>query len=567
MPTETDFVPADLNCSDWDAIRPLVDDLLQREITTTDDLERWLLERSDLESYIMEARSRLHVDMTCDTEDDAKSAAYQHFHDNVMPQVHKSSFKLDRKYYDCPSRKNLNHRRYEVFDRGVATDIEIFREENVTIQAELAKLQQEHSKITGAQSVEFDGKNRTLPEMSRYQEDTDRQVRKAAWLAVADRQVEDRDELRALFDQMFARRHQMSLNAGLANFMEYSFKSFHRFDYGPAECLAFHQAVEEHVVPLLRALGRQRAASLGVADYRPWDARVDVLGRGVLDPFGCDVSRMIGGARTIVNAMDHELGQGFDTLIDGTSLDLETRAGKAPGGYQTVFSVRRKPFIFMNSLGLGRDLRVLLHEAGHAFHTLLGGHDPLLAYRHAPIEFCEVASMTMELTSLPYLNLVYDDPAEADRARRVQLEGVITLLPWIAQIDAFQMWMYTHPDHTHEQRSEAWLGLVQQFGPGFDWSGIEKYRSESWQAQLHLFQYPFYYIEYGIAQLGALQIWMNSLTDEKGAMAAYKQALRLGGSRPLPELFETAGIRFRFDSQSISELMNRLGTELCKLPA
>ncbi|NOG53962.1 MAG: M3 family oligoendopeptidase [Planctomycetes bacterium] len=566
MPTETDFVPADLNCQDWESIKPLVESLLTRSIESAQALERWLLERSDLESFIMETRSHLHVDMTCDTDDEAKSKAYQHFNESVMPHVQKAGFRLDRKYYDCPHRAELDRDRYDVLDRGVAADIEIFREENVTIQTELSRLRQEHSKITGAQSVEFEGKTRTLPEMSKYQEDTNRETRKAAWLAVADRQMADRQALRELFDGMFTRRHQMALNADLANFMEYSFKSFHRFDYGPEECRAFHDAIEKHVVPLYRALGTQRAESLGVTDYRPWDARVDVHGRGALDPFDCNVDRMVDGARTVLSAMDPELATGFETLTDGTSLDLDTRAGKAPGGYQTVFAVERKPFIFMNSLGLGRDFRVLLHEAGHAFHTLLGGNDPLLPYRHAPIEFCEVASMTMELTSLPYMGLVYTDNSEADRSRRVQLEGIIRLLPWIAQIDAFQHWLYTHPDHSHAEREAAWLSLDARFGAGFDWTGIEQYRTEAWQGQLHLYLYPFYYVEYGIAQLGALQVWINSLEDEQGALAAYKKALSLGGSRPLPDLFDAAGATFRFDSETVSGLMERLGSELSRLP-
>jgi len=566
MPTETDFVPTELDASDWSQIEPLVKDLLDREIDSAAALERWLLERSDLESYIDEVGSRLHVDMTCDTEDEGKSKAFQDFNANVVPPVTKASFELDRKYYNCSYRTELDQGRYLVFDRGVSTDIEIFREENVAIQKELADFRQKHSQITGAQTVEFEGETRTLPAMAKYLEEPDRAIRESAWRAVSDRLMVDRDALRELFDDMFGKRYQIAQNAGLENFRDYTFKMMHRFDYTPDDCKAFQDAVEKHVVPVYRELGHQRAEVLGLSSYRPWDSSVDVRGRGPLDPFDSDVKKMTKGSEVVFNHMDAELGQHFLSLCDGTSLDLDTRIGKAPGGYQTVFSVQRKPFIFMNSLGLGRDLRVLLHEAGHAFHTLYGGNDPLIAYRHAPLEFCEVASMSMELTSMPFLGEVYPNSEDADRARRVQLEGIIRLLPWIAQIDAFQQWMYTHSDHTHEDRQAKWLELDGRFGAGLDWTGLEKYQAESWQRQLHLFLYPFYYIEYGIAQLGAMQVWSNYRKDPAGALASYKRALCLGGSKPLPELFSAADIRFEFGSSIVGNLMGELKEELDKLP-
>ena len=566
MPTETNFVPEGLDCRDWANIEPFVNDLLARGLAGLEALQRWLLERSDLESYVYDTSSRLHVDMTCHTDDEAKQAAYRDFQQNVMPHVRQAIFALDRHYYASPARAKLDRERYGVLDRDTATDIELFRDENVPIETELNALRQEHSRITGAQAVEFEGQRRTLPAMVRYQEEPDRSVREVAWRVVAQRVGEDRPVLRDLFDRMVERRQRVARNAGFANYRDYIFPSKHRFDYTVADCEAYHDAVERIVVPMFRELGRQRAAALGVRDYRPWDTNVDVAGRPPLDPFGSDTDRMVEGGQRVFDEMDGELGRLYASLRDGESLDLKTREGKAPGGYQTTFAVSRRPFIFMNSAGLGRDFRTLLHEAGHAFHSFLGGNHPLLHYRHAPIEFCEVASMSMELTALPWLDGVYPSLDERQRAIRVQLEGIVRLLPWVAQIDAFQHWVYAHPGHSHEARAAAWRSLDERFGPGLDWSGLEEQRGESWQRQQHLFTSPFYYIEYGIAQLGALQVWLNYRSDPQRAIADYKAALALGGSRPLTELFECAGARFDFGAATIKRVMGEVERELATLP-
>ncbi len=566
MPTETQFVPTDIDCKIWDQIQPLVEDLVGRNIGSASELEQWLLEWSDVQAYVYETRSRLHVDSTCHTDDEVIQESFQHFQTTVMPPFKIASADIDQKYYDCPYRSDLNTDRYGVFDRAVATDIEIYREENVAIETEISQLQQEHGKITGTQTVEYDGETRTLPGMVKYQESTDRSVRESAWRAVAERTHQDSDALRDLFDQMYTKRQQIARNAGFDNYRDYMFRSMHRFDYDVSTCEQFHQAVAEYVVPIYREVTRSRTEALEIETSRPWDSAVDVKGRDPLDPFGSDVNKMVDGAQRVFDCMNPELGEMFKSLNDGTSLDLETRIGKRPGGYQTTFTVCRKPFIFMNAAGVGRDFRVLLHEAGHAFHTMLGGNDPLMAYRHAPIEFCEVASMSMELTALPWLDQVYDNPADVKRATRVQLENITRLLCWIAQIDAFQHWLYTHDGHSHEERQNAWLGLCDKFGPNDDWSGIEEYHNESWQKQLHLYHYPFYYIEYGIAQLGALQVWMNYRKDRDAAIGAYKRALSLGGSAPLPKLFESAGTKFDFGPSMIGELVDDLQNELAGLP-
>ena len=354
-------------------------------------------------------------------------------------------------------------------------------------------------------------------------------------------------------------------NADCADYREYIFKSYRRFDYTPEDCEAFHAAVENHVMPLANAMAEERRKALDLDVLRPWDYGVDPLGREPLRPFE-SADELGAGCRRIFARLDPELESQFAGMLDGGELDLDSRKGKAPGGYQSSLDEQRRPFIFMNAAGLHRDVETLLHEAGHAFHAIAARHDPLVEYRHAPIEFAEVASMTMELFGDDYLDEFYSAD-DAARAKRKHLEGVIGLLPWIARVDAFQHWIYTHPGHSRDERTAAWLELGQRFETPTDWTGYEAQRESSWQRQLHVFCYPFYYIEYGIAQLGALQIWDTYKQDPQLALGNYRSALALGGSKPLPQLFEAAGARLAFDADTITPLMDRVGEELAGLPA
>jgi oligoendopeptidase F len=439
----------------------------------------------------------------------------------------------------------------------------LFREANIPRETQLSELEQQYQKIVGAMTVTFRGEERTLPQMAPFLEETDRSVRKEAWELCAERRLQDRESLDGLFDQMKKLRIEIAHEAGFTDFVEFAFRNRERFDYGAADTIRFHEAVEHVVVPLARQIQKEQQVSLGIEALRPWDLSVDRLGRPPLEPFK-DVKKLASGTETIFRDVDPELGEQFAFLRRRELLDLANRKGKAPGGYQTTLEDARLPFIFMNAVGLDSDLRTLLHEGGHAFHTLASRGEPLAAYRESPLEFCEVASMSMELLGARRLEAFYE-PAERDRSNRKLLEGIVLILPWIATIDAFQHWIYRNPDHTRSERKAAWRDLLERFGGDVDWSGYEETRDHSWHRQLHIFLYPFYYIEYGIAQLGALQIWQRSLSDRAGAVADYKKALALGGSRPLPELFAAAGIRFDFSEQIIGPLMETIRKELDKL--
>lgn len=564
------FVPDETDLGDWQQVEPLFQRLLDQQLESVEDLERWLLDESELSACLSEERSDRYIAMTRDTEDDDKERRYLEFIENVVPRAKPWFHRLNEKYVACPHRGELDAERYGVLDREIEALIELFREENIPLQTETAKLSQRYQKLCGAMTVTFRGEERTLPQMARFLEDTDRGVRQEAWELVWERRLGDRERIDDIFDELLELRQQIAANAGFDDYRGYAFKSMMRFDYDIEASERFQRAVAETVVPLARKLADRRLELLARADgsvqtLRPWDRSVDPLGRPRLDPFE-EAGELVQGVHEMLCRVDPELAGQFDGMRHRGELDLDSRVGKAPGGYQSTRDESRRPFIFMNAAGMHRDVETLLHESGHAFHALATRDEPLVGYRHAPIEFAEVASMTMELFGDDHLDVFYSEE-DAARAKRRHLEGIIELLPWVARIDAFQHRLYAAADKGRDVRTRLWLELEEIYDPGIDWSGHEDVREVHWQRQLHLFVHPFYYIEYGIAQLGALQIWLRGKRDAAAALAGYRRALALGGSRPLPELFEAAGAHFAFDADTIGPLVAAVEEELAGLPA
>jgi len=548
------FLPALVDWGDWAAVAPLFDTLEERlrSITAVPELERWLMDWGELTAGLNEESSRRYIAMTCHTDDPEAEKAYLHFVEHVEPQLKPRQFALERGYLAHPVRSQLCSERYGVFDRFTAVRVELYRDENVALETEEARVGQQYQKLSGSLSVSFRGEERTLVQMGRYLEEPDRGLRQEAWELVTRRRLAEQSTFDDQFDALLGLRHRIAQNAGFANYRDYAFKARGRFDYTPADCAAFHDAIEAEVVPVLRSLQAERRRHLGLEALRPWDLSVDPLNRPPLRPFET-VERLLEGSQKIFDRMDSDLASQFRRMRELRLLDLANRKGKAPGGYQSSLPEARLPFIFMNAVGQQRDVETLLHEAGHAFHTLATQDEDLYAYREAPIEFCEVASMSMELLGGEHWDSFYR-PEELKRARRDHLEGIVETFPWIATVDAFQHWLYTHPEHSRAERKGAWNELVDRFGGDVDWSGWEEARAHAWHRQLHVFLYPFYYVEYGIAQIGALQVWMNAKKNRSAALAAYRRGLALGGSRPLPELFASAGCRFAFDRDTLRPL-------------
>jgi oligoendopeptidase F len=562
-PPDHSFVRRGDAFGDWGAIQPYFDDLRARPLRSVADVERWLLDCSELRSALDEERNVREVAMTCQTDDAEKERAYLDFIERIDPPARIAWDELDRKLLACPYHAELPPQRYGVLLRSVRNRVELFREANVALETEDDKLRQQYQKLCGAMTVQLDGKELTLEQTGRYLDLPDRPKRQEAWEAIWTRRLRDRDAIDALFDEMLGIRQRIARNADCRDYREYAFRDMERFDYTPADCERFAATIERVGVPAMRERRAERAARLGVAPLRPWDLSVDVRGRPPLRPFET-ADELVAKGRRAFERVSPELAAQFDAMRSAGLLDLSSRKGKAPGGYMTTFELRRVPFIFMNAVGQHRDVETLLHEGGHAFHAFATRGEPLDEYRHAPIEFAEVASMAMELLAMDALDEFYS-PADFNRARREQLEGIVLFFPWMAMIDAFQHWLYTHAGHTRDERRAAWLGLRKRFGGPEDYGGYADAETCMWHKQLHPFTHPFYYVEYGIAQLGALMIWQNSRRDFAKAVRDYRAALALGGSRPLPELFAAAGAKFDFSEEAFAPLIADLRAAIAEI--
>ena len=544
--------PDQIDLDRWETIQPVLDDLIAPPLTTN-DVPGWLAEWSRFAEILGEATTLVSLAYQQNTEDQAAKDAYMHLIREVSPRLRVWEQGMKDKLldtgWDGPEMATALER--------FRADKSIYRDENVPLQSEEAAKSARYSELIGGLTVEWDGQTRTLTQLVPFKASPDRAVRESAWRAGYDKMQSVRDELDSLYDEMLALRVQIAKNAGFSNYRDYKWQQLARFDYTPDHAAEFRQAILSEVVPALRRLSGRRAAALGLPSLRPWDLEADPFGGEPLRPFEGGEA-LAEGSRRIFAALDPELGERVRTMQAEGLLDLDNRKGKAPGGFCTSLPFRKRPFIFMNAVGTEDNVRTMLHEAGHAFHVFEAAKLPLAWQRRSPMEFNEVASMAMELLTGPYITQPHGgfyDARDAIRSRVQHLERIITFLPYMAVVDGFQEWVYAHPLHTHEERDAAWLELHQAYCVEADWSGLEEGRRSLWQHKLHIFQVPFYYIEYGIAQIGALQVWQNSLTDPKKALDQYLAALRLGGMVSLTDLYRTAGVRLAFDAKTVGELV------------
>lgn len=558
------FLPNKLKVTSWDVLSPFFDQLLTREIHSKHDLENWLKDRSELEAFVSEDLAWRYVRMTCDTENKELEKAYLFFVTEIEPQIAPLSDKLNRKLVSSKYLDELDHDKYFIYLRSVKKEIDLFREENVPLFAEISTESQKYGAIIGSLSVELDGKELTLQQASNYLKNPDRAKREEAFKKIQEKRLEKAAELDELFNRLVALRHKVALNAGFENFRDYMFAAMGRFDYTPADCFAFHDAIQQEVMPLVKQFTEKRQQELGYT-LRPWDMEVDTKNREALEPFTSGKDLL---DRTIkcFRKVDDYFAWCIETMDNMERLDLESRKGKAPGGYNYPMAETGVPFIFMNAASSTRDVETMVHEGGHAVHSFLSKDLELAAFKSCPSEVAELASMSMELISYDGQDEFYRTPEELNRAKEEHLEGIIKILPWIATIDKFQHWIYTHPAHSVEERKAYWVQLSKEFGTGMvDWTGYELAQAYTWQKQLHLYEVPFYYIEYGMAQLGALAVWRNFLSDKKRAVQQYKEALSLGYTKTIGEIYKTAGVEFNFSAPYIKELMKFVKAELVKI--
>lgn len=558
------YIPQDLEIK-WDNLSPILDELLHRTIDSVTGLEQWLKDKSELEAALEEDFAWRYIRMTCDTANEALVSSFQYFATEIEPKISPIGNLLNKKLVESPYIDELDQDKYFVYLRAIKKALEIYREENVELFTNIQVTAQKYQAASGAMSVVINDQEYTLVQAANFIKDVSRAVRQQAWETIQQRRLVDKDDLNIIFDELVKMRHQVALNAGFENYRDYMFQAMGRFDYDVKDCYDFHEAIEREIVPILKEQAEKRAEALGLEVLKPWDTEVDISGKPALKPFG-NGEELIEKSIAAFNAIDPKLGQMLAIMQANNLFDVQSRKGKAPGGYNYPLAETGAPFIFMNSAGSMRDLTTMVHEGGHAVHTFLTANLELNDFKHCPSEVAELASMSMELISMDQWHLYFDKEEDLIRAKKEQLLDVLKTLPWVAVIDQFQHWIYTNPSHNAADREEAFKQIYSTFGAGFaNWDGLEHEFGNIWQKQLHVFELPFYYIEYGIAQLGAIAIWKNYKENPEKALQQYLAALSLGYTKPMNEIYETAGIKFDFSSSYINELATFVKEELEKL--
>jgi oligoendopeptidase F len=556
------YLPADFTVTDWAGLEPYFIELSERPINNRQDLEQWLKDTSEVEAVVSEDACWRQIKMTCDTTEKAYEEAFNFFCMHIQPHLQPYADKLNRKLVDCPFTSELDSEQYFTYLRNVRKSIALFREENIPLQAELSVMQQQYGQIAGRMTIEVRGQEYTLQQASKFLEDHDRELREEVYRKMNERRLQDATAMHDLYTQLIQKRHQVALNAGFENYRDYKFAELGRFDYTKEDCFNFHEAVKLHVLPLVKKIYERKKQKLGLDTLRPWDTEAEPAGVEPLSPFktGEELTEKTIKCFELLNPFFADCLRKMREL---GHLDLESRKGKAPGGYNCPLAESGAPFIFMNAAGQMHDVTTMVHEGGHAIHSFLSHRLALSAFKEYPMEIAEVASMAMELFSMNFWHVFFDKEEDLKRAKEHQLERTISIFPWIATIDKFQHWVYVNPNHSVEERTAKWMEILEEFNTGaVDFSGLDEYRKIAWQRQLHLFEVPFYYIEYGIAQLGAIGMWKQFQGDKEQALKNYINALSLGGTKTLPALYEAAGLEFNLSPDYIKSLMEFVDKEM-----
>jgi oligoendopeptidase F len=564
-PAVRKFLSSNIDLDDWGLLEPYFDALEKRELNSVKELELWMRDRSELESALAEELGWRYIHVSRDTGSEEATAAYKKMIGEILPKVAPLEHALNLKLTQSPYFEKLDKETYRIYLRSIKSQIELFHEENIPLNTELAELAQEYGSITGQMSVDWKGEQLTLQQAGVMLRENDRSLREEIYRKIQNERGSKSSELNDLFDRLIAKRQEVAKNAGFDNYRDFKFKDLGRFDYSVDDCTDFHASIASAIVPIVKSFDDERIEKLGVDTLRPWDNQVDPEGRSPLKVFDGSAQDLLDKAVRVFNAVDPFFADCLLTMDQMGHLDLESRKGKAPGGYNYPLYETGVPFIFMNAAGVLRDFVTLIHEGGHAVHSFVTRDFDMKEFQRTPSEVAELASMSMELISMEHWDLLFDDESETKRAKKEHLEKVLEVLPWIATIDAFQHWIYTN-EHSQEERRAAWESIrARQSTGSVDWTGLEEIKAVQWQSQLHLFEVPFYYIEYGMAQLGAIAIWRRYKIDPQGALADYKAALELGYTKTIGEIYERAGIRFDFSPSYVQELADFVYQEWKKL--
>lgn len=559
------YLPDDLKIESWDSIEKYFIDLQSRKIKSADHLKQWLKDKSELEAVLEEELAWRYIKMNCNTEDEALSAHFDYYISEIEPKITEKDFELNKVLNNNPFKQELNGEAYEILLRSVKNEIDLFRKENIPIQAEIQKEEQEYGRIAAGMTINYNGEEITLQRAANYLKETNREVREQVFELMWERRINDKDALNELLGKLIVKRQNIAKNTGFENFRDYMFKKLGRFDYSVDDCYQFHESVKTEVVPLIEKIQKARKLKLGYKSLKPWDLDVDEDLKPPLKPFN-EAKELVDKTIRCFKKVKPEYASYIDLMQKQKYLDLDSRKGKAPGGFNYPLHESNVPFIFMNATGNLRDVETMVHEGGHAIHAFLSKDLELVSFKETPSEIAELASMSMELISMEHWDKFFENKEDLRRAKRSQLLGTIEVLPWVAMVDKFQHLLYLEPDLSVAKREEMWQKTANEFsGSAVDWSAHENYFNNLWQKQLHIFEVPFYYIEYGFAQLGAIAVWRNYKKHPEKALKAYENALKLGYTKSIPEIYKTAGIEFNFSKKYISELMKFVQDEIEKI--
>lgn len=564
-PKKLRYLPDDFKVTTWSKLKPYFSELENREIHSVKDLERWVLDRSEMEAVFGEDFSWRYIRISQNSEDSQANELFQYAVQELLPKISVVENELNKKLVNSPYLEKLDPDTYYIYTRSVENEVKLFREENIALSTKVQLKSKEYGAMLSQMQVKVKGKDMTLQQASNLLEETDRALRESVYMKIQKRLSQDKDSLNQLFDELKSLRHQMAQNAGFENYRDYKFEALGRFDYEVKDCEDFHQSISEVIVPLMEQMLAYRKEELGVDRLKPWDLVVDTSGKAPLRPF-TDTGELVHKSVEVLNRVHPYFGQGLQIMDKMERLDLDSRKGKHPGGYNMPLMYTGVPFIFMNAANSIVDLHTLMHESGHAVHALLTHHYDLTAAKNVPSEVAELASMTMELLSMDHWNVFFENEDDLKRAKIYQLQSVLKTLPWVATIDKFQHWLYVNHDHTIAEREAAWMSIYNEFSPDIvDKSGLEEYSKNLWHRQLHIFEVPFYYIEYGMAQLGAIAIWKRYREQPEQALEDYINALRLGYTKKIGEIYAAAGIEFNFSTDYVKELAQFVQSELDKV--
>ncbi len=556
------FLPEELKIDSWENLEPFFKNLADRNIESEEDLKKWLADRSEMDAIISEDAGWRYIKMSINTNDEGALKAYQDFVKDIRPKIAPYEDAFNKKLSACPFLDSYQEIGADIYFRSVNKAIELFRQDNVPLFAQISEESQQFGAISGAQTIEHKGDTHTMQSAATFLQSQNRKEREDVYRAIQTRRTQDKESLDSLLTSLIDKRHQVAVNAGFKNYRDYKFEDLGRFDYSIDDCLNFHESIATEIPPMARKNQEERRQKLNLDKLRPWDTEVDLSGKSALKPFE-NGAELIQGCIELFDTIKPVYGDYLRTMREMKHLDLESKEGKMPGGYNYPLYEIGVPFIFMNSVGSHRDLITMIHEGGHAIHSFLSRDLELTAYKSLPSEVAELASMSMELISMEHWDVIYKDADDLKRAKKEHLEKLLSILPWIATVDAFQHWLYVNHDHSIEERETAWTELMTRFGTGMvDYTGFEEVRKNVWQRQLHIFEVPFYYIEYGMAQLGAIAVWRNYKNDPEKALLQYENALKLGYTKSIPEIYSTAGIEFNFSQEYVRDLMAFVNKEI-----